>query len=140
MDSQNLVIMKDKALDLLIHSLDNELTPAQKEQLAFYFEEYPSLKEEEEKLRTLRIALSNLQTDNQSSIADKVIGKLSTRKIETDFQAVIMQLFPKVAAACLLVIVVTILATFYVEGSLSADALVGIQDLSPEDAYSILTD
>lgn len=129
--------MNEKALDLLIYSLDNELNPNQKVMLDQFLSESAELRAEKEQLLKMRHALSEIKETSHSYLSEAILNKIEAPQ-EAEFQAIIMQLFPKVAAACVLVIMVTIFATYYYTGSLSAEAMVGIQNLSPEDAYSLM--
>jgi hypothetical protein len=51
--------------------------------------------------------------------------------------ALVVQLFPRVAAACAIVLVALTLFLYFEAGSLSADALVGLEDLSIDDAVAL---
>jgi hypothetical protein len=42
-----------------------------------------------------------------------------------------------VAAACLLLLAAAFLTLYFSEGSLSADTLIGVQELQPEDATAL---
>lgn len=134
-------MMNNKALALLIHSLDNELSSKQQEQLEVYLADSEALRHEKELLLEMRSGLADLKVDSEKGFADQIVRQLNTseRKAPTpDLQLIIMNLFPKVAAACVIVLVVAVLATFLMEGSLSMEAFIGLQDLSPEDAYTLL--
>lgn len=131
--------MKDKALDLLIYSLDNELTVTEQAVLAQYLEDSEELRTEKEKLLIMRTALSELKIRDKSILADNILQSIYTETKEPEFQRIIMQLFPKVAAACILITAATLFATYIYLGSLSPEALVGIENLSPEDAYSLMS-
>ena len=133
--------MKDKALKLLIRSLDNELSLEERGQLDQYLESSKALRKEKALLEEMRAGLTELKVPADDRFADQIIRTLSVQK-ESDgnvnLQAMIMNLFPKVAAACIFAVVVTVLATFFMEGSLSLEAFIGVHDLLPEDAYSLL--
>jgi len=133
--------MKNKALDLLIRSLDNPLSAAEQKLLDQQLESSEALRRGKAQLLKMRAELAQLKADAQPGFAEQLIRQLNAEEAQSDnppLQAVIMRLFPKVAAACVIVVVLTVLATFFTEGSLSLEAFIGIQDLSPEDAYTLL--
>ena len=139
--------MKDKALKLLIRSLDNELSLEERGQLDQYLESSKALRKEKALLEEMRAGLTELKVPADDRFADQIIRTLSVQKERSvqkesdgnvNLQAMIMNLFPKVAAACIFAVVVTVLATFFMEGSLSLEAFIGVHDLLPEDAYSLL--
>ena len=72
------------------------------------------------------------------SIADDVIsqiGGLSAQK-RNGILVDMTRMFPKVAAACLLVIFALLLKTYITEGSLDTDALLGISEMTIDEAYT----
>lgn len=134
-------MMNDKALALLIHSLDNELSSKEQEQLDAYLDASEVLRREKELLLDMRSGLADLKVGPDKGFADQIVRQINAAEQKAknpELQAIIMNLFPKVAAACVIVLVVAVLATFLMEGSLSVEAFIGLQDLSPEDAYSLL--
>lgn len=133
--------MNDNALELLIYSLDNELSPQEKKQLDQYLTDSAALRQEKALLLQIREGLSGLQAEPDNHFADQIVRQLSTSKDPVQhpgLQVLIMNLFPKVAAACVIVLVAAVLTTFFVEGNLSLEAFIGVQDLSPEDALSLM--
>lgn len=132
--------MKDKALNLLINSFDQPLSDADQNTLDRQLEVSAWLREEKRRLEKLRAGISALKEAPKAGFADQVLIALEEQEKRQDIQGVILQLFPQVAAACVAVLIVALLTTFFIEGSLSTEALVGVQDLSPEDAYTILAE
>ncbi len=135
--------MNNKALELLIRSLDRELSAAEQQQLDQYLQTSEELRREKILLLKMRGGLAELKTSARSGFADRLIRELSQeqrqeREQESYLFVIINSLLPKVAAACVIVVVLTVLATFLMEGSLSMEAFIGVQDLSPEDAYSLM--
>jgi hypothetical protein len=133
--------MNDKALALLIHSLDNELNSGEQKQLDTYLAASEALRREKELLLEMRSGLADLKVVPEKGFADQIVRQINASEQKAknpDLQVIIMNLFPKVAAACVIVLVVAVLATFLMEGSLSMEAFLGLQDLSPEDAYSLM--
>ncbi len=52
----------------------------------------------------------------------------------------IVELFPRVVAACLVLFLLSIVATYLSSGTLTSETIIGIQDLTIEDAYVYLTE
>ncbi len=132
--------MKDKALNLLIKSFDQPLSGTEQNSLDRQLEISAWLREEKRRLEKLRAGIGALKKTPKAGFADQVLMALEEQQKQQDIQGVILQLFPQVAAACVAVLIVALLTTFFIEGSLSTEALVGVQDLSPEDAYTILAE
>ncbi len=135
--------MNNKALELLIRSLDEELTAAEQQQLGQYLKESEALRKEKALLLKMRAGLADMKATAHPGFADQLIRELSQeqqpdQEKESQLFVIINHLFPKVAAACVIVVVLTVLATFLMEGSLSLEAFIGVQDLSPEDAYTLI--
>lgn len=78
-----------------------------------------------------------LQADKDPKFADRVMYQLQQTK-KSEFSASIIALFPKVAAACVLLLLCSLLGIYFTEGSLSTEAIIGFQDLAPEDAYALI--
>lgn len=133
--------MNDKALALLIRSFDAELNSKEQEQLDQYLAASEALRHEKELLLEMRSGLADLKVGQKIGFADQIVRQINAQKekiYNPGLQVIIMNMFPKVAAACVIVLVVAVLATFFLEGNLSLEAFIGVQDLSPEDAYTLL--
>ncbi len=133
--------MKDKALALLIRSFDAELNLEEQQQLDQYLTSSEALRKEKKLLLEMRRGLAELKMVPKKNFADQIVRQINTQNqklYNPGLQPIIMNLFPKVAAACVIVIVVAVLTTFFIEGNLSLEAFIGVQDLSPEDAYTLL--
>lgn len=129
--------MDEKILSLLIFSLDNELSAEEQHQLDQALAEDTELRTEQDRLLMIREALSAHTVSADVAFADEVMQSLETAN-ETGIEARILQLFPQVAAACIVLVLIAMLGIYFSEGNLSTEAIVGVQDLAPEDAYSYL--
>ena len=128
--------MDEKILSLLIYSLDNELSADEQRQLDQALTASAELCAEQERLLAIRQALASHTIPADNTFANAVMQQLEEK--ETGVEARILQLFPKVAAACVVLVLIATLGIYFSEGSLSTEAIVGVQDLAPEDAYSYL--
>ena len=123
-------------LDLLIHSLDNELTPAEAKQLEEALANSPELRQEKERLLEIRAMFGAAKMEQDHTFVNKVMMRINQAK-KPSFNNVIVNLFPKVAAACVLLFLVTLIGIYITEGTLSTDAIMGIEEMSVEDALTI---
>ena len=124
-----------KMSDLLIRSLDEELSAAEQEQLNRALAVSEELRLEREQLLRLRAALASLQPEPMPDFADRVKARLDDA---TSLTVAIVRLFPRVAAACVLVLLFVLLAVYLSEGNLSTEAIIGTQELTVEDAYALV--
>lgn len=125
--------MDEKILNLLIYSLDNKLTEAQQEMLEEALQSSEMLQKEKARLLHMRNELASFSVEPDDTFSSEVLLQLENPKSLN-----IVHLFPKVAAASVLLFMGSLLAIYFSEGNLSMEAIVGIQDLTPEDAYSYL--
>lgn len=123
-------------LDLLLKSLDEELTPEERASLDRALAASEALRHERDQLLAMRTALGQLQPLPDASFAGRVMDRIQAQ--ETTMTAIILQLYPRVAAASVVVILVVLLAVFFTEGSLTPDTLIGVDKLTVDDAYSLV--
>lgn len=121
--------------DLLYESMNRDLNPDEQDRLDQALANDPALQAERNALLKLHVAMKDQKQSIPISVADDVIASL-----EIDSKPLrigLNQWFPRVAAACLLIILAMILQVYVQNGSLSTDSLMGIQDLEIYDAYSL---
>lgn len=137
--SQNLGNMEKKALNLLLYALDNELTSAEQAHLDEALAASEQLQQEREELLRMRTQLANMRplVERDEQFADRVMEKVYHNKTRSGFWSDLISLSPKVAAACVLFVVSSLLAIYFWEGNLSSEAIIGVQHLTPEDAFTI---
>lgn len=130
---------ENKALDLWIYSLDNELTVEEQNLLDAYLKKGLIDPIQQEEILAMRNDFALLKLDAKQNFATAVLEKIDTETSEDTF-AIIVKLMPRVAAACIIVTMLAVLGTYFTEDNLSLEAIIGIQDLNPEDAYSLIID
>lgn len=123
---------------LLIRSLDSELAEEERTELTVALEASPKLRSEQEELLRLRQTLGDWQPATQRSVAAGVLDRIGRQK--NNWEARIVRLAPRVAAASLLLLLGTMLSLYFTNGQATDAILVGVQDLTPEDAYVLLGD
>ncbi|MEL6923436.1 MAG: hypothetical protein AAFO94_05250 [Bacteroidota bacterium] len=127
---------------LLAYSLDNELSAEQQQILDKAFAKYPDLLKEREELLQLRQLLGRQRLSPNKQFVNTVLEGIATehRPTEKSLSGSLVQLFPKVAAACVIVLLVSLLNLYLNGDGWSTEALLGLSELTPDDAYSILTE
>jgi predicted nuclease with TOPRIM domain len=123
-------------LDILIRSLDQESGQEEKARLQEALEHSEDLRREKARLEQMRAWLAGLQAPIDERFADRVADRIEEEK-NSSFNTVILNLFPKAVAACLLVFMLTLMGIYLSEGALSADAIIGVDDVTLEDTYSL---
>lgn len=123
--------------ELMLRSLDFPLTPEESKKLEEGLLQFPELVVERDELMNIREALSGLKLEASPSFQKQVMAQLPSAK-EVTLTIAISRWLPRVAAACLVAIALAALSVYLTEGSLTTEAIMGIQDLAPEDAYTYL--
>ncbi len=131
--------MKQDLHELLIRSLDGTLSPREQQQLDDALSASEKLRQQKAQLLQMRNLIATLRVKRDTSFAEGVMARLSQRE-DPSFLNGIVSLFPKLAAACLLIFVLSLLGIYTYQGSLSGEVIIGVEDLLPEDANSIVFD
>lgn len=129
--------MKKEWLDLLIYSMDHPLTPEEQKILDEALSLSKALKKEQEQLLAMRNLLSQNTPPASPIFVENVIAKLA-RPQQPKLTTIIVDLYPQIAAACVIFIAVALSAIYVSEGSLTYDALVGVNELSFGDANTLI--
>lgn len=124
--------------DLLIRSLDQKLDPSETARLRRALDESSVLRTEQQRLRRMRRKIAALRLDRDPTFAERVTNRLLDLGKRT-LSRTMAAIFPKVAAACLLLFLLSLAAIYFSTGALSVDAIIGIEELTPEDANIYLS-
>ena len=124
----------NKMKDLLIRSLDGPLDTAEAKDLAVALQLSSELREEKRQLLAMRELLKGMGNIPAPNIADAVIEEVQSPVLSRQLS----HMLPRVAAACILLIIGGILGIYFSEGSLSVEAITGVNELPPEDVYTYL--
>jgi len=127
-------------LELLALSLDQTLTKEEQQKLDEAFAKYPELEKEKAELLALRSLLGKQKISSNPDFVNSVLEKTKPTQLakEKGFETIMTSLFPRVAAACVIVLLVSFLSIYFQEGSLSTETLLGLTEISPEEAFNIL--
>jgi len=132
----------DKLLDLLIRSLDHDLSEEDQVKLENALADSKDLRKEKEQLIRMRklIATQNLQFDH--SFTQRVMSRINQEKkrriIEFDFMKDLNRVFTRVAISGVAAIVILLLTIYLTAGSFSLDTLSGTESYSEENIISYL--
>jgi len=127
--------MDNQLLDLLIESFDRDLNPDEKKNLNQALATNAELRAEKDRLLKMRIIFSSSKIGKDEGFVDRVMNMLDQEKQLIDnFSSRIVTLFPRVAAACIILITALLVSVYMTQGSISLDTLMGLNDLSFDDA------
>ncbi|NRB51531.1 MAG: hypothetical protein HRU41_27915 [Saprospiraceae bacterium] len=129
----------DKMLDLLIRSMDMELAEADALALEQALSDSEALRDEKVRLIAMRERLAEWTAPEDPNFAERVLTNLG-KQVEEDLSAVIIRLFPRVAAACVLILGVALGTIYVTEGSLMMDTIIGVNEVLLEDAVLLVED
>jgi len=130
--------MEKTAQELLLYSLDNDLTPAERARLDAALASSEALRREREELVYMRELVSDLGVKRDHQFTDSVMNRLQEEKEkDSGFWSDIVSLSPRVAAACIAFVIVSLVGIYFWEGKLSPESIIGTEQLTPEDAFTI---
>jgi hypothetical protein len=126
---------KDTIQNLLYRSLDAALTSEEEKQLELGLAQYPEIVEERNQLMRLRSSLRSFTVSaTPSGFSESLRQKINQpRVIQLQSWA------PQIVAACLVITLAFVLGLYFNAGTLSTEVVLGVEELSPEDAYTLLT-
>ena len=125
---------KETINELLLRSFDQELSAGEKARLDAALAGSEELRLEKQRLEKVRYLLGSLQAGPPGGFVDGVMARLKASTAE----ATLLSLLPRAAAACLIILLLALAGIYLAEGSLSTDAIIGVANLAPEDAYTYL--
>ncbi len=128
---------KNALLELLTYSLDNQLNEDEREQLDAALKQFSWLRREQKALLTIREKLRSFNIAEDAEFSNNVMQRLGDFAIKKH-EASIINLFPKVAAACLILLFAALINIYFVEGNLNTDTIIGIEDVSPDEAQAYI--
>lgn len=128
--------MKDitRIRDLLYRSMDVQLSLEEKEELSQGLQAFPDLLVEREQLLQLRAALAGFETTPTPALfSEKVMEKhQSSQRIRIHGWAT------QIVAASICLLLFFMLGLYIGEGKLDLLTILGVDQLSPEEAYTLL--
>ena len=132
--------MKKEERDLLIKSLDSELSASEDHILQKALNMSEELRNEREHILEMRDVLKSEAAKSFSSgFEDRVMAKIQSRQSE-DFTVYLLRVFKPVAIAAILLIIITASLNVWSSEQISLDGVMAINDVSPEEAFNPLVD
>lgn len=125
--------------ELLAYSLDNILNDEEQRRLEEALASSDALQELRDELFAMRDLLKGQQVETCPGFVQDVMRQLppvETTIRQIGFQTQLLRLFPRVAAACVLLVGTAYLGISTNDPLWLSDTVVGLQDISPEDAYT----
>ena len=132
--------MKD-IRELLIHSLDNPLSETDRKRLEKALAQSVELRKEKEELLKMRSLLAGFKVESDPDWHDELISKLPVRKTEAkiiQYPFTMASIFPKLAAACAIILLMSIINIYQEVGTINRDAVIGIDEVTADEAYAYL--
>lgn len=127
----------EKMLELLLRSLDETLSPEEMEQLTEALRQSDRLRQEKATLLKMRQQLADWQPAEDTGFSARVMQQIG-KQAEEDLSAVIVRLFPRVAAACVVVLFLALGGIYYTEGNLMVENIIGVNEMLMEDAIMLV--
>ena len=122
--------------DLLVRSLDSNLSDRQSSELQIALESSAELRAEKEYLLQIRSDLKNKAGGTfKEGFTDRVMAR-----INPDFSRELIHYFRPVAAAAILLILVLVSINLINTGQFSIGSALGITEVSPEEAFNPIVD
>ncbi len=132
--------MKD-IKELLIHSLDHPLGEADQKRLDHALAQSVELRKEKEELLKMRSLLASLSVESDPNWHDELMSKLPARKTEAKIiqhPFTMASIFPKLAAACAIILLLSVVNIYREDGTINRDTLVGVEEYTADEAYAYL--
>ena len=123
----------DPHLDLLLHSFDAPLDADQRRILDAALAQRADLRVQQQQHLALRQALAGLRTAPDADFTGRVMARIAEQR---HVLAPVIRLWPLVAVAASVVLVLGLAFIYYHTCSLDADALVGVDTLDLDDALA----
>ncbi len=123
--------------ELLLRSLDEELSPTEQHKLQIGLQENEALRTAQQQLLAARALLAGQEFDFKSGFEERVMT--SVRKLEAEkgktysFDSSLLLAFKRVAVSGIAAILILLAMTYYQHQSLSINAITGLNKLDPED-------
>ena len=132
--------MNNDERDLLLKSLDSELSIDEYQQLETALERSSDLRAEKENILKMRRSVkSAAATSFESGFQDRVMARIQVKNDE-EFTFNLFQIFRPVAIAAVLLIIITASFNMWSSDQFSVDGILALTDISPADAFNPLVD
>ena len=132
--------MNNDERDLLLKSLDSELSAEENQRLEEALQRSEDLRSEREILLNLRSSLKSAVVRSfREGFEERVMARVRVKHHE-EFTAGLFRIFRPVAIAAILLILITASFNMWNSDQISLDGVLAITDISPTDAFNPLVD
>ena len=132
--------MNNDERDLLLKSLDSELSAEENQKLEEASRKSEDLRNEREILLNIRSSLKSVTVRSfRDGFEERVMAKIRVKHDE-EFTAGLFRIFRPVAIAAILLIIITASFNMWNSDQISVDGIFAIIDISPTDAFNPLVD
>lgn len=132
----------DKLLDLLIKSLDSDLSDEDQKKLEKALADLEILREEKKRLLRMRKLLVDQDLQFSENFSQRVMSRINQEKrsriVEFNFIRDLNRIFLRVAISGVAAIIILLLSIYLTAGSFSLDSLSGTETYSEENIISYL--
>lgn len=132
--------MKKEWINLLHRSFEEKLSKAETMQLTTALKESAELRLEQAELTATRNLFASFSVKKDDDFVADIMETIEEREIVAKRQIghYLSKIFPISIAACALIMMSFVAHIYISEGSFDSESIVGINELSPDDAYSYL--
>ncbi len=124
----------EKIKEILLKSFDAKLTPQEQKLLDEALQNSAELRQEKRELEQMRNLLTGQEASFESGFADRVMDRLQTEKVTSSKTIEMYSIFKRVAMVGIAAIIALLITIYYIDGSLTLDAVLGISGYSPDGA------
>lgn len=132
--------MKKEWINLLHRSFEDDLSKEETTRLTNALKESAELRKEQTALIATRNLFTSFSVTKDEAFVAAIMNTIEQENIVAKRQIghYLSQIFPIAIAACLLIFTSFMVSIYISEGNLDSETLVGINDLSPDEAYTYL--
>ncbi len=135
-------MINQEMFDLLIRSMNDQLTADEDKQLQQAFKESSELREEKIKLNKVGKLLSSRNYSFSDGFRNRVMQAVSDEKkgkvISIDFTRTFTSMFNRIAVAGVAAIVLLVISLYISHGSLNVNTFTGVDPISQDNLVSVL--
>lgn len=120
--------------EILLKSFDAELTPQERKMLDGALQRSEDLRKEKQEIGQMRNLLAGQEASFESGFADRVMDRLKKEPTVSPRTIEMYSIFKRVAIVGIAAIIALLITIYYIDGSLTLNAVLGISGYSPDGA------
>ncbi|NOX85421.1 MAG: hypothetical protein GXO86_05585 [Chlorobi bacterium] len=123
-----------KIKEILLKSFDAELTPQERKLLDEALQNSEELRKEKRELEQMRGMFAGQEASFDTGFADRVMEHLEAETVNPPKTVEMYSVFKRVAFVGIAAIIALLITIYYIDGTLTLDAVLGISGYSPDGA------